>query len=358
MNETEQKLLTAIRATPMATQQQLADQLDISRESVAGHIMRLTRQGVILGKGYLLPEQGRIVVLGGANVDLTGRCHSSYRPGDSNPGSLAQSAGGVGRNIAENLAHLGHDVTLITLLGNDSNGDWLQQRIAAAGIRTDGLLRHASLPTSTYFAMNDRDGQLVGALADMGIADALTPEALAPMRSTLVAADAVVVEANVPEATLAWLATLPLKGAIYADAVSTAKASRLKPLLAHLRVLKANQSEASALLDQTETDTKALSASLLAQGIQTVALSLGSNGLLLSRAENQHHQGVYPTHIVSDTGAGDALVAGIIHADRAGWTLSNQAAFGLGCAGLTLESGGANHPHLTETTVNQWILDR
>jgi pseudouridine kinase len=172
----------------------------------------------------------------------------------------------------------------------------------------------------------------------------------------------VVVEANVPEATLAWLATLPLKGAIYADAVSTAKASRLKPLLAHLRVLKANQSEATALLDQTEADTnidtKALSASLLAQGIQTVALSLGSNGLLLSTSENQHHQGVYPTHIVSDTGAGDALVAGIIHADRAGWTLSNQAAFGLGCAGLTLESGGANHPHLTETTVNQWILDR
>ncbi len=27
-------------------------------------------------------------------------------------------------------------------------------------------------------------------------------------------------------------------------------------------------------------------------------------------------------------------------------------------AGLTLESSGANHPHLTETTVNQWILDR
>ncbi|WP_028670678.1 PfkB family carbohydrate kinase [Saccharospirillum impatiens] len=358
MTELEQQLVAAIRATPMATQQQLADQLGISRESVAGHIMRLTRQGVILGKGYLLPDQDRIVVLGGANVDLTGRCSASYRPGDSNPGSLAQSAGGVGRNIAENLAHLGHDVTLITLLGNDSNGDWLQQRIAAAGIRTDGLLRHPSLPTSTYLAMNDHDGQLIGALADMGITDALTPEALAPLRSTLVAADAVVVEANVPEATLAWLATLPLKGALYADAVSTAKAPRLKPLLAHLNVLKVNQSEARALLGQEDTDAEALSNRLISEGVKTVALSLGSNGLLLNTASNQHQQGIYPTHIASDTGAGDALIAGIIHADRAGWTLLHQAAFGLGCAGLTLESAGANHPQLTETKVNQWILDR
>ncbi len=55
MTEIEQQLLAAIRATPMATQQQLADQLGLSRESVAGHIMRLTRQGVILGKGYCCP---------------------------------------------------------------------------------------------------------------------------------------------------------------------------------------------------------------------------------------------------------------------------------------------------------------
>lgn len=358
MTEIEQQLLAAIRATPMATQQQLADQLGLSRESVAGHIMRLTRQGLILGKGYLLPDQDRIVVLGGANVDLTGRCHSTYRPGDSNPGSLSQSAGGVGRNIAENLAHLGHDVTLITLLGNDTNGDWLHQRIAAAGIRTDGLLRHPSLPTSTYLAMNDDQGQLIGALADMNIAEALTPEILAPMRSTLVAADAVVVEANVPEATLAWLATLPLKGTLYADAVSTAKAPRLAPLLPHLTLLKVNQSEAGALLGLSAAEPEKLGQGLLDRGVKTVALSLGRDGLMLCTGQQHYRQGIYPADIASDTGAGDALVAGLIHADRAHWELSQQAAFGLGCAGLTLESNGANHPQLTETTVNQWILDR
>ncbi|MEX2320946.1 MAG: PfkB family carbohydrate kinase, partial [Saccharospirillum sp.] len=303
MTEIELQLLAAIRATPMATQQQLADQLGLSRESVAGHIMRLTRQGVILGKGYLLPDQDRIVVLGGANVDLTGRCHATYRSGDSNPGSLSQSAGGVGRNIAENLAHLGHDVTLITLLGNDNNGDWLHQRIAAAGIRTDGLLRHPSLPTSTYLAMNDHKGQLIGALADMGIAEALAPEILAPMRSTLVAADAVVVEANVPEATLDWLATLPLKGTLYADAVSTAKAPRLKPLLPHLTVLKVNCSEAGSLLGETDIEPEILASQLLARGVKTVALSLGRDGLMLCTDQHQHRQGIYPAHIASDTGA-------------------------------------------------------
>lgn len=358
MSATETKLLSAIRRNPLATQQQLADELGLSRESVAGHIMRLTRQGKILGKGYLLPSRDSVVVLGGANVDISGTSDGPFRSGDSNPGRLHQSAGGVGRNIAENLSRLGHRATLVTLLGRDPNGDWLLDRIHQAGIGTEGVLRHASLPTSTYLAVHDNQGTLVGAIADMGISKELTPERLAPLQSTLVSAATLVVEANLPAQTLEWLATLPLQGHLYADAVSISKAARLAPLLPRLSGLKANRAEARALLNDPELTTEALVERLLAQGVGTVALSLGADGVLLATEDRRCREPVFSSRVISDTGAGDALFAGILHAALNGFDLAEQARFGLGCAGFTLESHQANHPQLNEVTVNQWIAER
>ena len=48
----------------------------------------------------------RFVVIGGANVDIMGIADQALRPQDSNPGTIRTTLGGVGRNIAENLARL------------------------------------------------------------------------------------------------------------------------------------------------------------------------------------------------------------------------------------------------------------
>ena len=46
----------------------------------------------------------RFVVIGGANVDNMGIADHPLRPQDSNPGTIRTMLGGVGRNLAENLA--------------------------------------------------------------------------------------------------------------------------------------------------------------------------------------------------------------------------------------------------------------
>lgn len=339
----------------MATQQQLAEELGISRESVAAHISRLMKAGQILGKGYLMPEQRRIVVLGGANVDITGQSDAAFTSGDSNPGRVHQNAGGVGRNIAENLVRLGHEVSLVTLLGQDANGDWLLQQMQQAGIQTGAVLRNADRATGTYLAVNNAQGELVAAIAAMAITDALTPERLKAVQSQLVSADLLVVEANVPEDTLAWLATLPLRGTLYADAVSAAKASRLKPLLPKLTGLKVNLSEARALLGAPDISADSAASALLAQGAQQIILSLGHQGLARIDAAERVQLPSYPIDIVSDTGAGDALFAGMIHAQWRGFDPYQQTAFALACAAITLNSEHANAPQLTEQQVLEWI---
>ena len=45
-------------------------------------------------------EEKHVVVIGAVNMDLSGTPAAALRSGDSNPGRVTLSAGGVGRNIA------------------------------------------------------------------------------------------------------------------------------------------------------------------------------------------------------------------------------------------------------------------
>ena len=59
------------------------------------------------------------VVVGGVNLDIGGTPAKTMVLHDSNPGTVRMSLGGVGRNIAHNMALLGVPTALITALGED-----------------------------------------------------------------------------------------------------------------------------------------------------------------------------------------------------------------------------------------------
>ena len=73
----------------------------------------------------------RFYVVGGANVDV--KCHISGAAilATSNPGRVETSVGGVGRNIAENLALLGVQPKLVTALGRDAHAELIRASCAA-----------------------------------------------------------------------------------------------------------------------------------------------------------------------------------------------------------------------------------
>ena len=100
----------------------MADALQISRPSLANIISGLIKQGKILGRAYILPEDREIICIGGANIDRKFHLNDRTQLGTSNPASMTVSVGGVARNIAENLGRLDHNVRLLTVAGNDS--DW------------------------------------------------------------------------------------------------------------------------------------------------------------------------------------------------------------------------------------------
>src|SRR5215813_15065375 len=124
----------------------------------------------------------RVVVIGGANMDIKCRIAGATVMATSNPGNQQATRGGVARNIAEALARLGIATALISAVGRDPFGERLLAETAAEGVDTSGMGRF-DLPTGTYTATLDKHGELVVAVAAMGILDSLTPRWLARSRA-------------------------------------------------------------------------------------------------------------------------------------------------------------------------------
>jgi pseudouridine kinase len=350
----EQRVLDILKAAPMLSQQAVADQLGISRNAVAGHISRLMKKGHIEGKGYVFPTGAYWVVIGGANVDCQGAAFSDIQHPDSYPGRVTDTAGGVGRNIAENIARLGLATRLISAVGQDPSGDWLLSHCQGIGIDTQAVFRLSEAPTSRYLSVVDAKGQLQVAIADMAIMDLLDGTRLAATTQLRAQAAGLVLDCNLSVSALSEIFRASSLPPVYVDCVSQAKARRLLPHLERIHTLKLNRAEAHALLGTTHSDSDIVT-QLRTRGVTQVLLSLGAEGLYYG---DHHGTGAVPpkkVSVVSDNGAGDALLSGFIVAESLGLQGNDRLQWAQACAAITLEYAGANHPELSIEKVSTWL---
>ena len=269
----------------------------------------------------------KICVIGGANVDITATSGGAFRLGDSNPGSVRVSWGGVGRNIAHNLALLGDDVELLTIFGGGVFGPIIAGAYRETGIRIDRCETASEGTHSFFVSINNADGDLVGGVADMNATEGMTPEWLEERFEAIAAADAVVADANSSASALAWLIDNCPKP-LYLDAVSVAKAGRIAEALS-LSVKKS-----FFALKCNALENQVLSG---APGVYRRYVSVGAEGLQVYQDGRLHEFPALPCIVRNVTGGGDALLAGIVHAGPAA-SVEDSARAGLLCARCAVES--------------------
>ena len=358
MTEREQEILALLRQDPMIAQQELADRLGISRSALASHISSLMRQGYVQGRGYVLREGPYAVVIGGANMDICGCSHDNLRIGDSNPGRVRTSAGGVGRNIAENLARLGTDTRLLTAVGNDQYGHHLLEVSQRAGVDVRQVLVLEGQSTSCYLSLHDGSGEMSCAVNDMGIIDQLTPARLAPLSGFLGAARLWVLDTNLATHTLDWLFERQGEHIIFVDTVSVAKVEKIRPWLHRIHTLKPNRTEAEQLCGFTigGPDTWPMAAAWFHRaGVQRLFLSLGDQGIFYSDGACQGHLPVLGSPVVNVTGGGDAFMAGLAHAWLQEQDIVETTRFALGCAALTVNCSDTVFSGLSKAAVERML---
>ena len=349
MTQRERQILRWIEENPMISQQELADKAGITRSSAGVHISNLMKKGFISGKGYILPTATYAVVIGGVNMDVGGISYKKLIPEDSNPGKVHMSLGGVGRNIAHNMALLGLDTRMITVLGDDLYAQKIASSCGELGIDLSKSLRVPGGTTSTYLFIADENGDMSLALSDMDIYQHLKPSILASRLSWVNNAQIAVVDSNIPEETIVWLcehAEVP----IFADPVSVAKAEKFRNVLGKIHTLKPNRLEAELLSGVSIHDEESLNRAadvLLSEGMHRVFISLGAEGVLAADQNERKHYPNIPGNMVNTTGCGDAFMAALVWAYLQGTDLEGSTMAALAASSIAMESRETINPILS-----------
>jgi pseudouridine kinase len=255
----------------------------------------------------------RVVVVGGSVIDLFLYPHQKMHLYDSNPGYMKKSLGGVGRNIAENLARLQIPTTLITPLGQDGYQNMILDQAKQIGLN---ILPIEIKETPLYVSIINEGGEDLIGVALMDEITSIKHDDITKYHAELDQAELIVLDTNLSEDLLGYLLkTYAHK--TYVDAISGQKASKLKPFLKDIHTLKMNFIEAKTIAGFGEDSFEGLDALgqfFIDQGVKEIFLTLGEKGVYYASHDMAMFRSSVPIKVINSTGAGDAFFAGVIYA--------------------------------------------
>lgn len=282
-----------------------------------------------------------VAVVGGANIDIKGTSYTLFRHNSSNPGLVYKSAGGVGRNIAENLGRLQVPTSFYSVIGDDSEGEWLLNYTEKSGVNVNNVIKISGKRTGQYLSLLDEEKELIGSIADMGIMECFNYDLLIKLLPNISSAKIMFVDVNLPRETMKQLIEWAHNKniTIIIDPVSSKKAIKLKGLLKGIKVFTPNLEEAeilSGITINSNADLINVSKYFLDVGVENLILTMGSKGVYVANKDKQELLESPKVEIKDTTGAGDAFVAGVIYALINNMDIFYASTYGMALAEITL----------------------
>ncbi|WMI82254.1 PfkB family carbohydrate kinase [Anaerotignum sp. MB30-C6] len=364
MTQREREIYEIIRAMPMLEQSDIAQKLNITRSSVAVHIANLQKKGYILGRGYLLKEQDYIVGIGAANVDIHGRSKRSIILRDSNPGHMSSSAGGVTRNVSENLARLGASVKLITALGDDIYAEQIRNECSGAGIDFSHSMVVENHPSSTYISILDEQGDMYVAMSDMSVLQRMSMEFLKSKSGIISGAKFITCDTGLPEEVLEGILDVySPQTPVFVDPVSCTYAEKIKPHIGKVDTLKPNRLETeviSGVKIHNETDLERAADVLLEKGLKHIYISLGSEGCFyMNRDGVKIKRALKPLEQMENaTGGGDAFMAAVLYSRLYEFDVNETLDFALAAGVAAISYKGTINPSMSVDLIEKILEER
>lgn len=299
-----------------------------------------------------------VAVIGAANVDLIGTAFDPIVQEDSNPGRIHLCPGGVGRNIAENIARLDVGVKLVAALGGDAFGRIIALQSEAAGIDMSYCHIVQGAASSAYMAILDSDGEMKLALSDMRIADELPADAIGHHKEMIECAELIVLDANLTKPIIEYtLDTFPDKR-MTIDPVSIGKAKHMKDLVGRFDTIKMNRMEAeylSGIPINSEDDLRRAGEFFLEKGTRRIFITRGSEGAFYQTADESGICDSPHFEPANATGAGDAFTAGVAYSTMQGYDISYTVRFACAMARVALKSTSTVSPDMSVRRVMEEI---
>ncbi|MDR8364087.1 ribokinase [Pseudomonas sp. JL3] len=286
----------------------------------------------------------KVVVIGSLNMDLVTRAPRLPRGGETLIGqSFATVSGGKGANQAVAAARLGAQVSMVGCVGSDAYGEALREALLAEQIDCQAVSTVEDSSGVALIVVDDNSQNAIVIVA--GANGALTPEVIDRFDAVLQAADVIICQLEVPDATVGHALK---RGRELGKTVILNPAPASRPLpadwYAAIDYLIPNESEASALsglpVDSLSTAETAATR-LIAMGAGKVIITLGAQGSLLANGTRLEHFPAAKVKAVDTTAAGDTFVGGFAAALAAGKSEAEAIRFGQVAAALSVTRAGA-----------------
>ena len=300
------------------------------------------------------------VAIGGSNIDILVAPENEIEYQDSNNSKISISPGGVVRNIAENLSLLGNKCHLISVFGKDEFGNFIKSKTISSGVSLKHCLTVSSDNTSSYLSVNDLKGDINIAFNDTKILKNLSPNFLSKKYSIIYNSSAIILDANLQDETLEYVFKEFKNNFIFADPVSLSKAKKLKKYIKYINDLKPNLEEAK-LLYNLNTKNNSFNNELLDElnkkNEGKLLLSLGHKGVISFHNKEIKKYKINKLSVRNVNGAGDALMAGLVHGYLKDWNWEHTIRFAISMASIATQSNETVNPNINQKIVTTFLKE-
>lgn len=259
-----------------------------------------------------------IVVIGATFVDIKGYPHSAFIPRGRNAGAVEQIHGGVGRNVAEDVANCELRPTFISVVDDSGIGRDVVAKLKNHKVNTD-YIRVTPNGLGTWLAVFDNEGDVYASVSKrpdlLPIADILDEFGDEVFRN----ADSIIVEIDVDKEIVKRVFRLAEKyqKKVFAVVSNMSIALERRDFLQSIDCFVCNQQEAGLLFSDDYSDhTPAQLAQVLQRNVQNARIpgmivTMGGEGAVYASLDGEvGHCPARKVMVNDTTGAGDAFCAG------------------------------------------------
>lgn len=259
-----------------------------------------------------------IVVIGAVFVDIKGYPEDAFIPTGRNVGRVEHVHGGVGRNVAEDIANCELRPTFVSLVDTSGTGADVVRKLKTHKVCTD-FIRATEDGMGTWLAVFDNDGDVVASISKrpdlMPICDILDAHGDAIFAD----ADSIIVEIDMDKEVVKRVFRLAQKHGkpVYAVVANMSIAVERRDFLQLTDCFVCNQQEAGILFSDDYSSCSAeqlmlvLAEKVRRARIKRMIVTMGAEGAVY--ADMDGNSGFCPARKVNvkdTTGAGDAFCAG------------------------------------------------
>ena len=260
-----------------------------------------------------------IVVIGAVFVDVKGYPEANYIPAGRNAGRVEHVHGGVGRNVAEDIANCELRPTFVSLVDESGDGQDVIRKLNNHKVNTQYIWKTRD-GMGTWLAVFDNDGDVVASISKrpnlMSIADILDKHG----DEIFAAADSIIVEIDIDKEIIKRVFKLAKKHGkkVFSVVGNMSIAMERRDFMKSIDCFICNILEAGMLFFDDYSEKKPeemvdiLSERVQAAQFNGMIVTMGGEGAVY--ADIHGDKGYCPARNVEvkdTTGAGDAFCAGV-----------------------------------------------